>query len=333
MRRVLWVMVLVIAPVAVVIAYMMAQDVVRVRIDAAGARMQSGAKAAKYYKPAGASDVQVSPEDMEEFKLHLAEFATLSSRVAPKLLPRGLGVALGVWAGFVVGGLLSLRGERGWSSRSKGRVWKLAAPHVLGVSLTALGLIVVALVGAHLNALWQMGFKFSIVAVHSPARVPQFGVVLFEAAPPAAGAMMVVCGAQLLYRGSRGSTPRPFLRLSRARAWSLVVAGLGAALVLFAVASVEIMLNDLAAKGTLGVLANQYSFLGYFDVPLGNASLTEIAAWVGVALFPAGLAASVVIPMRLRRRPGYLAGARECVDCAHPLLEGQSTCPECGAVH
>ncbi len=332
MRRVSsWGLILAIAPVALVIAYMQAQDVVRVRLDALGERMQTTADSWAASKRDDALSGPGRSGPLHDFEMAFGEVNFLSGHVAPRLLPRGLGVALGAWAALVLGSLLGWHRETGWSSRSTGRVWKLAAPHAVGILLTALGLTVVALVGADLNASWDWVLPTALAGLGSPAVVPQLGVVVRAAAPLAVGAMLTMLGARILFTGLRGPGPQPFLRLSRARVWSLGVAVVGAALVVFAVASVEIYRSHLSALVRESRVITQGR--GYFDYPLDSETATKFAAWTGLALATIGLVASVVIPMRLRRRPGSLAGARECVDCAHPLLKGQSTCPECGAVH
>ena len=71
----------------------------------------------------------------------------------------------------------------------------------------------------------------------------------------------------------------------------------------------------------------------FLDREIGNAGLTRFGLPLGVGLVMLGVTASFIAPALLRRRPGFLSGATECVDCAQPLLAGQTTCPECGCAH
>jgi hypothetical protein len=141
-------------------------------------------------------------------------------------------------------------------------------------------------------------------------------------------AMACALGFPLALRGGR---TQPFLRLSRARALPLVVAACGAAWIVFSFASLA-MYDARWRNQTIIGGVDPYR-RGYFEIQIGNAGLTRLGLPLGVGLVMLGVTASFVAPALLRRRAGFLSGATECVDCAQPLLAGQTTCPECGCAH
>jgi hypothetical protein len=153
------------------------------------------------------------------------------------------------------------------------------------------------------------------------------------AAPAALFAMCIGLGAILaVCVSSGGSENRPFLRLSRARTLSLLVAACGVAWIAFSIASVAFF--ETRCTGPQALVRTPDPFdRTFFDRDIGNAGLTRLGLPLGVGLVVLGVTASFVAPALLRRRAGFLSGATECVDCAQPLLAGQTICPECGCAH
>jgi hypothetical protein len=262
------------------------------------------------------------------------EHQQLRSNIAPKVVPISFGAAFGLWAAAVIGWTVKRRAhppvsvpiEPAGRAAPPRRVWRLAVAHLLGLALCALGLCGVALVAADLNAYWYR-------ATALPRDLGWDGVVTIGQAvraglAPAFAVMALALGLPLLMRGRR---VQPFVRLSRARALSLAVAACGAAWIVFSVASLA-MYDARWRSQTIIRGADPYR-PGYFEIQIGNAGLTRLGLPLGVGLVVLGVTASFVAPALLRRRPGFLSGATECVDCAQPLLAGQSTCPECGCAH
>jgi hypothetical protein len=142
------------------------------------------------------------------------------------------------------------------------------------------------------------------------------------------GVMALALGIPLLLRGRR---MQPFVRLSRARALPLAVAACGAAWIVFSVASLA--MYDARWRNQTIIRGVDPYRPGFFEVQIGNAGVTRLGLPLGVGLVVLGVTASFVAPALLRRRAGFLSGAAECVDCAQPLLAGQTTCPECGCAH
>jgi hypothetical protein len=262
------------------------------------------------------------------------EYQQLRFNIAPKVVPISFGAAFGLWAAAVIGWTVKRRAhppvsvsiEPAGRAAPTRRVSRLAAAHLLGLALCALGLCGAALVAADLNAYWYR-------ATALPRDLGWDGVVPIGQAvraglAPAFAVMALALGIPLVLRGRR---VQPFVRLSRARALPLAVAACGAAWIVFSVASLA-MYDARWRHQTIIRGVDPYR-PGYFETQIGNAGLTRLGLPLGVGLVVLGVTASFVAPALLCRRAGLLSGATECVDCAQPLLAGQTTCPECGCAH
>jgi len=262
------------------------------------------------------------------------EYQQLRFNIAPKVVPISFGAAFGLWAAAVIGWTVKRRAhapvsvsiEPAGRAAPPRRVSRLAASHLLGLALCALGLCGVALVAADLNAYWYRAGAL-------PRDLGWDGVVPIGPAvraglAPAFAVMALALGLPLLMRGRR---VQPFVRLSRARALPLAVAACGAAWIVFSVASLA--MYDARWRNQTIIRGVDPYRPGYFETQIGNAGLTRLGLPLGVGLVVLGVTASFVAPALLRRRSGFLSGATECVDCAQPLLAGQTTCPECGCGH
>ena len=272
---------------------------------------------------------------------NLDEDSSVGVNLAPKALPLAFGAGFGIWASLLVGKLAGRRGRsptpRGESmarpARSTVRVRRFALPHLIGVTLSTAGMAAAGLVCADLNAYWyRPGLLEAGAALDGSREVPLLRAVVV-AAPAALFAMCIGLGAILAVCVSNGgSENRPFLRLSRARALSLLVAACGVAWIAFSIASVVFFETRCTGPQALVRIPDPFDRT-FFDRHIGNAALTRIGLPLGVGLVVLGVTASFVAPALLRRREGFLSGATECVDCAQPLLAGQTTCPECGCAH
>jgi hypothetical protein len=262
------------------------------------------------------------------------ERAHLKFNIAPKVVPISFGGAFGLWAAAVIGWTAKRRAhppvsvsiEPAGRTAPPRRAWRLAAAHLFGLALCALGLCGAALVAADLNAYW---FRMGAL----PRDLGWDGVVPLGPAvraglAPAFAVMALALGIPLLLRGRR---MQPFVRLSRARALPLAVAACGAAWIVFSVASLA--MYDARWRNQTIIRGVDPYRPGFFEVQIGNAGVTRLGLPLGVGLVVLGVTASFVAPALLRRRAGFLSGAAECVDCAQPLLAGQTTCPECGCAH
>jgi multisubunit Na+/H+ antiporter MnhB subunit len=262
------------------------------------------------------------------------ERAHLTFNIAPKVVPISFGAAFGLWAAAVIRWTVKRRAhapvsvsiEPAARAAPTRRVSRLAVVHLLGLALCALGLCGAALVAADLNAYWYR-------ATALPRDVGSDGMVTIGQAvraglAPAFAVMAFALGIPLVLRGRR---MQPFVRLSRARALPLAVAACGAAWIVFSVASLA-MYDARWRNQTLIGGVDPYR-PGYFETQIGSAGLTRLGLPLGVGLVMLGVTGSLIAPALLRRRPGFLSGATECVDCAQPLLAGQTTCPECGCGH
>jgi hypothetical protein len=262
------------------------------------------------------------------------EYQQLRSNIAPKVVPISFGAAFGLWAAAVIRwpakrrarAPVSVSIEPAGRAAPTRRVSRLAVAHLLGLALCALGLCGAALVAADLNAYW---YRLGAVppAGEFDGVVP-VGLAIKTGLPAALATMSLVLGLVLILRGGR---TQPFLRLSRARALPLLVAACGAAWIVFSFASLA-MYDARWRNQTIIGGVDPYR-PGYFEIQIGNAGLTRFGLPLGVGLVMLGVTASFIAPALLRRRPGFLSGATECVDCAQPLLAGQTTCPECGCAH
>ena len=262
------------------------------------------------------------------------EYLQLRSNIAPKVVPISFGAAFGLWAVAVIRWTAKRRArapvsvsiEPAGRAAPTRRVSRLAVAHLLGLALCALGLCGAALVAADLNAYWYR-------ATALPRDLGSDGMVTIGQAvraglAPAFAVMAFALGIPLVLRGRRMQL---FVRLSRARALPLAVAACGAAWIVFSFASLA-MYDARWRNQTIIGGVDPYR-PGYFETQIGSAGLTRLGLPLGVGLVMLGVTASFVAPALLRRRPGFLSGASECVDCAQPLLEGHATCPECGCGH
>jgi hypothetical protein len=264
----------------------------------------------------------------------MTKYSSVSVNIAPKVIPLAFGSGYGIWAALVVGVLLGWRGgylrpPRAGASRpqrSTRRLWRFAFGHALGFTLGVLGLVAAALICADLNAYWyRLG---ALPPAGEFDGVVPVGLAIKTGLPAALATMSLVLGLVLILRGGRA---QPFLRLSRARALPLVVAACGAAWIVFSFASLA--MYDARWRNQTIIRGVDPYRPGYFEIQIGNAGLTRLGLPLGVGLVMLGVTASFVAPALLRRRAGFLSGATECVDCAQPLLAGQTTCPECGCGH
>ncbi|MBM4059040.1 MAG: hypothetical protein FJ275_12545 [Planctomycetes bacterium] len=262
------------------------------------------------------------------------ECGQLEFNIAPRVVPISFGAAFGLWAAAVIGWTMKRRAHAPVSVSIEPavrvapprRMLRLAVAHLLGLALCALGLCVAALVAADLNAYWYRAGAL-------PRDLGWDGVVPIGHAvraglAPALAVMALALGIPLVLRGRR---MQPFVRLSRARALPLAVAACGAAWIVFSVASLA--MYDAKWRNQTIIRGVDPYRPGYFETQIGNAGLTLLGLPLGVGLVVLGVTASFVAPALLRRRAGFLSGATECVDCAQPLLAGQTTCPECGCAH
>jgi hypothetical protein len=264
----------------------------------------------------------------------MTEYSSVYANIAPKVIPLAFGSGYGVWAALVVGVFIGWRGgslrppSAGASSpqRSTRRLWRFAFGHALGFAFCVLGLVAAAFICADLNAYWYR--PGAVPPAGELDGVVPVGLAIKTGLPAALATMSLVLGLVLILRGGRA---QPFLRLSRARALPLVVAACGAAWIVFSFASLA--MYDARWRNQTIIRGVDPYRPGYFEIQIGNAGLTRLGLPLGVGLVMLGVTASFVAPALLRRRPCSLSGATECVDCAQPLLAGQTTCPECGCAH